>query len=176
MRGVVPRPWQACAVTLLVGCTHASPADPGRSGTSPPQTPRASRTEPEVVLTAPGGELRVKVEIARSEPERQRGLMFRQSLADGRGMLFLFERPDRLKFWMKNTYIPLDMLFLDAQRRVIFIEENAEPLTLNPRGPEGDAQFVLEVPGGWARKHGIQPGVQARFEGVPGGSSGEQAL
>jgi uncharacterized membrane protein (UPF0127 family) len=125
------------------------------------------RSEPEVVLRAPSGqELRVKVELARSEPERMRGLMFRQKLEPGRGMLFLFERPAPQKFWMKNTYIPLDMLFIDERRRVIAIEENAEPLTLAPRGPDADSQFVLEVPGGWSRAHGVAPGMEVRFVGI----------
>jgi uncharacterized protein len=121
------------------------------------------RGEPEVVLQTRAGEQRVKVEIARSDPERQRGLMFRQSLDPGRGMIFLFERPEPLKFWMKNTYIPLDMIFIGADMRVVYVEENAEPLTLQSRGPDEDSQFVLEVPGGWARVHGVERGVPVRF-------------
>jgi uncharacterized membrane protein (UPF0127 family) len=127
---------------------------------------KAERPEPEVVLRAPAGELRVKVELARTDAERQRGLMFRQKVEDGRGMLFLFEGMQPLKFWMKNTYIPLDMIFIDDKKRVIYIEENAEPLTLSPRGPDQDAMYVLEVAGGWTRNHGIAPGVEAQFVGV----------
>jgi uncharacterized membrane protein (UPF0127 family) len=132
----------------------------------------AARTsEPEVVLRAPSGaELRVKVELARTEPERQKGLMFRQALEAGRGMLFLWEHPERLKFWMKNTYIPLDMIFINEQKRIVGVEENAEPLTVNARGPEVDSQYVLEVPGGWARAHGVGPGVEVRFVGVDQGT------
>jgi uncharacterized membrane protein (UPF0127 family) len=143
---------------LLAACTHSSSPSP-RPGND-------GRSEPVVVLRAPAGELRVKVELARTEPERQRGLMFREKLDGGRGMLFLFEAPDHLKFWMKNTYIPLDMIFIDATKRVIYVEENAEPHTLEPRGPDQLSQFVLEVPGGWARAHGIAPGVEAQFIGV----------
>lgn len=120
--------------------------------------------EPEVVLRTRAGEQHVKVEIARSEPERQRGLMYRPRLEPGRGMIFLFERAEPLKFWMKNTYIPLDMIFIGADKRVVYVEENAEPLTLQTRGPEhDDSQFVLEVPGGWARAHGVERGVAVRF-------------
>jgi uncharacterized membrane protein (UPF0127 family) len=93
--------------------------------------------------------------------------MYRRSLEPGSGMLFLWPAPqDSLKFWMRNTYIPLDMIFLAADRRVVFVEENAEPLTDTPRGPNEPVQFVLEVPGGWARTHGIAPGVSATFVGV----------
>jgi uncharacterized membrane protein (UPF0127 family) len=127
---------------------------------------RQTRGDPEVVLAAHGADQRVLVELARTDPERTRGLMFRQSLAPGRGMLFLFEHSEPLKFWMKNTYIPLDMIFIDEQKRVVFVEENAEPLTLNPRGPESDARYVLEVIGGWARAHGVEPGVVVRFINV----------
>ncbi len=129
------------------------------SHTTQPRT----RGEPEVVLLTRAGEEHVKVEIARSESERQRGLMFRQKLDAGRGMIFLFEQPQKLKFWMKNTYIPLDMIFIGADKRVVYVEENAEPLTLQERGPDEDTQFVLEVPGGWARAHGVERGVPVRF-------------
>lgn len=120
--------------------------------------------DPEVVLLTRAGEQHVKVEIARSEPERERGLMFRQKLEPGRGMIFLFEQPQRLKFWMKNTYISLDMIFIGADKRVVYVEENAEPLTTTSRGTdEADSQFVLEVPGGWARAHGVERGVACKF-------------
>jgi uncharacterized membrane protein (UPF0127 family) len=135
----------------LAACnTHA--AAPASSGT------------PEVLLRRPGGgELRVQVEVARTEAERVRGLMFRRSLDAGKGMLFLFESEQPLKFWMKNTYIPLDMIFIDAQKHVVFVEENATPLTLDSRGPDQPTQFVLEVPGGWCRSHGVGPGIEAQF-------------
>jgi uncharacterized membrane protein (UPF0127 family) len=141
------------AVLMLSACNQKS------------QGTRVS-AEPEVVLLARAGELHVKVELARSDPERQRGLMFRQSLEGGRGMLFLFEQAEHLKFWMKNTYIPLDIIFIGADRRIVGIEESCEPLTLTPRGPDEDSQFVLEVPGGWTRAHGVEQGQNVRFVGV----------
>jgi uncharacterized membrane protein (UPF0127 family) len=135
------------------GCGHAPP--PKVNG------------EPQVVLTVHGGtEQKVIVELARTDPERMRGLMFRQALPQGRGMLFLFEHPEKLKFWMKNTYIPLDMIFIDEGMTVVYVEENAEPLTLNARGPDSDTRYVLEVPGGWSRPHGVEPGVKVKFVNV----------
>lgn len=123
------------------------------------------RREPEVVLATRAGEQHVKVEIARTPTEREHGLMYRQKLDAGRGMIFLFEKPEpHMKFWMKNTYIPLDMIFIGADKRVVFVEENAEPLTTSSRGPdEEESQFVLEVPGGWARAHGVERGVACKF-------------
>jgi len=67
---------------------------------------------------------------------------------------------------MKNTYIPLDMIFLDEKKRVVYVEEDAEPLTLNPRCPDVDAQYVVEVPGGWAQAHDVRAGVVAKFLNV----------
>jgi uncharacterized membrane protein (UPF0127 family) len=122
---------------------------------------------PEVVLRLQSGrEVHVKVELARTEAERQRGLMFRQKLDGGTGMLFLFEHMSRLSFWMKNTYIPLDMLFFDDKKKLLYIEENAEPLTTNARGPDFDTQYVLEVPGGWCKSQGIEVGADAEFIGT----------
>jgi uncharacterized protein len=139
------------AVLLLVACSHTQTQKPA---------------EPEVVLLVAGQPLHVKVELCRTEAERNRGMMFRTSLESGRGMLFLFEQPSVLKFWMKNTLIPLDMIFMDEQKRVVFVEHNATPQTYDPRGPDTNSQFVLEVPGGWARSHGIEPGVTAHFVSV----------
>lgn len=122
---------------------------------------------PEVVFTtAQGTEVRVAVEVARTDAERERGLMFRQRLDPGRGMLFLFERPKRQVFWMRNTYLALDMIFLGADRRVLGVVENAEPLTEDGRSIEADSQFVVEVPGGWAAAQRIGPGTTARFVNV----------
>jgi len=115
-------------------------------------------------------EVRVNVELARNEDERRRGLMYRRSLAGGSGMLFVFPESGPHQFWMHNTYIPLDMVFLDADKKVVFVEERAEPMTDTPRGPSAPTLYVVEVPGGWARSHGIEPGVTARFSGVPDGA------
>jgi uncharacterized membrane protein (UPF0127 family) len=141
-------------VTLLAaaGCRHAAP--PRRPG------------EAEVVVRAGGRDFRVKVEVARTGPERERGLMYRERLEPDHGMLFLFPQPEVLKFWMHNTYIPLDMIFMDAHRRIVYVEENAEPLTDAPRGPSTSTQYVLEVQGGFARREGLEPGSEVRFVGV----------
>src|SRR5437763_1122575 len=121
----------ALSLLCAAGCRHGQTA--------------TEKREPEVVLQTRAGEQHVAVEIARNDPERERGFMFRQRLDPGRGMIFLFPEPKKLKFWMKNTYIPLDMIFIGADKRVVYVEENAEPLTLQNRGPaDEDSQFVLE--------------------------------
>ena len=143
--------WMVLA-TAGSGCSH------------PAATGSPAHPAPEVVFYPEGEpEARVLVEVARREQERNRGLMFRERLDAGRGMLFLFESPRPLSFWMRNTYISLDMIFLDAQRRVVGVVEQTEPLTEDPRRVEGDSQFVVEVPAGWAATHRIAPGTRARF-------------
>ena len=98
------------------------------------------------------------VEIARTDEERARGLMYRKELADGRGMLFDFVPDQEVRMWMKNTYISLDMIFITGDGRILRIAEGAEPLSdrLIPSG--GPVRAVLEVIAGTARKEGIAPG------------------
>jgi len=108
----------------------------------------------------------VKVEIADSEPAREVGLMYRQRLAPNAGMLFVFKRPQPLTFWMKNTEIPLDMIFAEANGTVNGIIAEAEPFSEQPLRVGGDSQYVLEVNGGFARWHGIKPGDRFRFVGA----------
>jgi hypothetical protein len=98
------------------------------------------------------------VELATNDDERERGLMYRKELPEGRGMLFDFQRDRPVAFWMRNTYIPLDMIFIRGDGRILSIAENTQPLSdaLVPSG--GPVRAVLEVIGGTARKLGIAPG------------------
>ena len=82
-------------------------------------------------------------------------------------MLFLFDREQDHAFWMENTLIPLDMIFIDDGGRIVGIVERAEPLTRTPRRVDGPSRFVLEVNGGWSKAHGVAKGDRVRFENVP---------
>jgi len=97
------------------------------------------------------------VELATNDAERERGLMYRKELPEGHGMLFDFGREMPVSFWMHNTYIPLDMIFIRGDGHILRIAENAEPKSdkLIPSG--GPIRAVLEVIGGTARKFGIAP-------------------
>src|SRR5437879_7514011 len=109
-------------VALLAACAS-------RGGTPAPEA-----AVPEVVLRPPGRpEVRVKVELARTSEESQRGLMYREKLAPDHGMLFLFGDERQQGFWMKNTYIPLDIMFIKADKTVLGTAENCEPLTQDTR-------------------------------------------
>jgi uncharacterized protein len=98
------------------------------------------------------------VELATNETERARGLMFRKELPEGRGMLFDFQSDQPVAFWMHNTYISLDMIFIRGDGSILRIAENTEPLSdrLVPSG--GPVRAVLEVIAGTAHKFGIAPG------------------
>jgi uncharacterized membrane protein (UPF0127 family) len=129
---------------------------------------RASKA-PRVVLSPPGKDpVSVRVEVARTPGQRQRGLMFRKSLDRDAGMLFVFERPDRLAFWMRNTYIPLDMIFIEPGLTVLGIVENTEPLSDRLCSVPGVSRYVLEVNAGFSRRHGLTTGTSVRFEGIDG--------
>jgi len=118
------------------------------------------------VLVKSGGKLHpVQVEVARTDAERERGLMGRHRLEPGHGMLFVFETEDEHVFWMKNTLVPLDMLFIDGLGTIVGIVARAEPLTTSPRTVGRPSRYVLEVPGGWAEERGVKAGDGVRFEG-----------
>ena len=113
-----------------------------------------------------GGQTRFSVEIADTDSKRALGLMFRETLPSSAGMLFIFDAPEHAQFWMKNTLIPLDMIFADDSRHVVGVVESAEPLTLTPRTVGVPGRFVIEVAGGQASAHGVDAGDQLVIEDV----------
>ncbi len=98
------------------------------------------------------------VELASNDAERSRGLMFVKSLPEGQGMLFDFKRDQPVSFWMHNTYIPLDMIFIAGNGRIMHIAENAKPLSDDLIPSQYPVRAVLEVIGGTAEKFGLKPG------------------
>ena len=98
------------------------------------------------------------VEIVDNDADRAKGLMFRKELPEGRGMLFDFQRDQEVSFWMENTYISLDMIFIRGDGRILRIAENTEPLSTRMIPSGGPVRAVLEVIAGTARKLGIAPG------------------
>lgn len=130
---------------------------------------RAKNNEPTVVLrNSQGADWTVTVELALTPAEHSRGLMHRQSLAQDHGMLFIFNDVRQRRFWMKNTLIPLDMIFIGPDFRIVGIVANAEPLTETERSVPGISQFVLEVNGGECARHGIKAGDPTTFLNVYG--------
>ncbi len=108
------------------------------------------------------GSARFSVELAITPEERSRGLMRRRSLPGSAGMFFVFESPRNVVFWMKDTLIPLDIIFLSAEGVVLRIHESATPLDLTPISGGDDVKYVLEINGGLVRRLGISAGSELR--------------
>jgi len=142
------------------------PAEPAPGATPAAAATKPTANAPAVVVLTPAGHdaVRVTVELARSEEEKRRGLMYRQNLAPEAGMLFLFPEDEIHTFWMKNTLIPLDMIFIRKDGTVAGVVENAEPKTLTGRSVDKESRHVLEVNGGYARLHGITEGTRVGYQ------------
>ena len=113
---------------------------------------------PLTITTAAGKTDKFVVEVARTVEEQERGLMFRQQLAPNAGMIFPYDPPQAAQFWMKNTYIPLDLLFVRADGTIARIEENAVPLSLDQIPAGEPIGAVLEINGGRSAELGIKAG------------------
>jgi len=119
-----------------------------------------------VALRGDWGQAQFTVEIADDPQERGQGLMFRETLPSSAGMLFIFERPQEASFWMKNTLIPLDMIFVDPTGLVRHVHHRAVPGDLTPiRGGDGILK-VLEINGGLAERLGIAPGSEMQHPSI----------
>jgi uncharacterized protein len=129
-------------------------------------TVSACANEPRVVLHTAGGDLPVTVEVAATPPQQSLGLMYRKELSAMAGMLFVFATTVEHPFWMKNTVLPLDMIFLGDDRKVVGIVKDAVPFTTSPRTPGVPSRYVLEVNAGFSDKHGVKVGDQAAFENI----------
>lgn len=115
----------------------------------------------------PGGTARFTVEVADDAAERARGLMHREGLAPMSGMFFVYDREAPVAFWMKNTLIPLDMIFADATGRVVRVHPMAVPGDETPVPSGAPARFVLEIAGGMAARLGLGAGAELRHPAIP---------
>lgn len=124
--------------------------------------PAAAQDLSSLTIETADGERRFAVELADDAASRRRGLMFRQSMPLDHGMLFDFEREQPLSFWMKNTPLPLDIIFIDRRGIIVHIHHRAVPYDETPIPSEKPASAVLEINGGVARLIGISEGNQVR--------------
>ena len=141
-----PRGLAGAALLVLVACRASEPAV--------------------VIHTTAGARANVAVEVAATPEAQAQGLMYRRALADGHGMLFVFPAEAPHDFWMKNTFIPLDMIFIAADGRIVGIQANTVPLSTTPLGVERPSRYVLEVPGGWAARRGVAAGDRVELRGI----------
>ena len=143
------------------GCLlSASAASAGDEAASPIMAPDFAVIE---IAVQPGKQrapVSFTVKLAETEAQRRHGLMFTPYLPKRQGMLFVFETDAPRQFWMKNTQIPLDMLFFASDGRLLNIVHSAVPFSLTARNSAGPARYVLELNGGIARKIGVQPDAQ----------------
>ena len=115
-------------------------------------------------LRWPGGQAHFTVEVAADQAAREKGLMFRDHMASSAGMIFVYQAPNHARFWMKNTLIPLDMIFADQSGRVTVVHSDAIPQDLTPiDGGEG-VMYVIEINGGLAARIGIAAGAELRSD------------
>ena len=126
-------------------------------------TGQAARGTGRLALETSPSETEVQIEIADDRFEITRGLMCRDHMEDGWGMLFLMERARQQSFWMKNTLIALDIIFIDEEWAVLGVSANAQPQTLSSRSVRGISKYVLELKAGAAAEAGIQAGTRVRY-------------
>jgi hypothetical protein len=128
----------------------------------------ACQAEPRVTIaTRDGRQIGFAVEIADTPSKRALGLQYRRDLAPDRGMIFLFPVESIQSFWMKNTPLPLDMIFINRDLKIVGIVERTVPFSLDSRSVNAPSQFVLEINGGLAKRHGINAGDSVRFDNIP---------
>lgn len=139
----------AVLFAALVSCSAQS------GGANPSDTSKPNPKLKTVVLSS--GEIRVTVELARTELERNRGLMYRKTLEEGKGMLFVFEQDQRIAFWMRNTSIPLSLAYIGSDGTIFQILDLV-PFSEEARLSERSVRYALEVPQGWFAKAGIKVG------------------
>ncbi len=123
--------------------------------------------EPAVRFETPRGPWIVKVEVAQTDEDRERGLMFRRNLPPDHGMVFVFQTTTEHGFWMHNTLLSLDMIFIGDDRKVVGVVERAEPHTDTVRTVHKPSRYVVEVSGGEAAAHAVGPGTPAVFIDIP---------
>jgi hypothetical protein len=141
----------------------------------PRQDPKACKGQPEIKPLEPlqirtdKGLQSFTVEVADTAIRQEYGLMCRKALAPDHGMLFLFANQEQRYFWMRNTLIPLDIIYIGADGRVVSVTRNAKPLDETPLPSAGPAKFVLELAGGRAAQIGLLPGDRVLHRALPHG-------
>jgi uncharacterized membrane protein (UPF0127 family) len=153
------------AGVLMIGLAACSPEGTAARASAPTPAPAQAGVHPvsglkviDLAVDRGGKKLAFRVEVADSPEAQARGLMFRQTLGDFEGMIFPSDAPELRSFWMKNTPLSLDIIFIGPDRRILNIAANTEPYSLNAVSSKGPASAVLELRAGRAKALGIVPG------------------
>jgi uncharacterized membrane protein (UPF0127 family) len=158
-------------VILVMALIIFSVYTPGKKDREPKRNTNITKSTPafrkdgnlSITLSQSNSVVRLDIEIADEEAERMRGLMNRMSMPEFSGMLFIFERDEPRSFWMKNTYISLDIIYIDSRKEIVSIQKYTQPQTTSSIPSEKPAMYVLEVNAGFTDKHGIQAGDKIDF-------------
>ncbi|MEO8841415.1 MAG: DUF192 domain-containing protein [Kofleriaceae bacterium] len=164
-------------IAAAIACSPTPKEQPTQAsnvGEPPKQLPKQPGNGPKVVITTPAGDVSVDVEVVSTEGTIEKGLMYRQFMAPDAGMLFLLGVDKEWTFWMRNTLIPLDMIFVRKSMTIAGIVENAEPKTDTLRRVHENSLYVLEVNGGWTKAHGVVRDATVRFANLPPAGPGHQ--
>ncbi|HTM22724.1 MAG TPA: DUF192 domain-containing protein [Kofleriaceae bacterium] len=165
----------AVILVMMLGCSRSSEptkkvSPPPPDSSAPPPSkgnpPPAQKPTASVTLDSAKGPQKVWVEVVQRQNEVRRGLMFREHLPEDQGMLFLMGEEKVQTFYMRNTLIPLDMIFITRDKTVAGIVENAVPLDETSRDCGKVSLYVLEVNGGWSKAHGVAAGAKVSFDAV----------
>ncbi|HET8963429.1 MAG TPA: DUF192 domain-containing protein [Chitinophagales bacterium] len=152
-------------VFFMAGCKEK---DPDKHNGIRSDTNFTFKKEGEVIFNKADSAVikKIDVEIAENEAERQQGLMNRPWMEETQGMIFIFEDNKPLSFWMRNTIIPLDIMFVDADFRIVNIAENTQPFSEKGIPSKGNAKYVVEVVAGFSEKYNVQAGDFINFRRV----------
>jgi uncharacterized membrane protein (UPF0127 family) len=170
------RPFLICVLLTVLPTGCAAPTSPRPDAARRPARAAVAPVPPEVTTSrvsfgAAEAQIVVQADVVWTRRGRSRGLMYRELLPVGEGMLFVFPNSEVQSFWMKNTLIPLDMIFIEVDGsgtglQVGGVVQEAEPRTLTPRTAGGLCRLVLEVPGGWVESHQIRKGLPVTIDQV----------
>ena len=166
LRSLASNPLRMASFAILPAIL-ALPPDVGAAAADPPHEPLQSFPQADLIVDLGGRTHDFRVWVAATEPRRQQGLMWVRKLKSHYGMLFVFDQPQVASFWMKNTLIPLDMLFIAPDGRVIRVAANTTPRSLAPVDSLGIVAAVLELRGGEAGRRSIGPGARVRSTALP---------
>jgi len=154
----------AVAALMMCGVPLGAACQPtGSTAGVSDRSPAGLEQVPLTITTTAGKKHRFTVEVARTEAQQAQGLMNRESLAPDRGMIFPYDPPVAASFWMKNTLIPLDMIFIRSDGTIARIEANTAPLSLDPVAAGEAVGAVLELAGGRSAELGITPGARVEW-------------
>ena len=149
---------------LILPYLRSKPTPPAATTAPESVSAPAFVKEGEVTFLSGGKEIKkIDVEIAENDAERAKGLMYRSYMPDSVGMLFIFQDVQPQSFWMKNTHISLDIIYVGPDKKIVSIQKNARPFSEENLPSYGDVQYVVEVNAGYTDLHGIKVGDSIQF-------------